>query len=321
MKIRARILGPLLLALGAGVAAFLFKDRVRHWIPIHSTAEFAIAIYTGPSPLSLSPATGVPQPTLTRDDVSDVSAAFVADPFMIQKDQKWWLFFEVLNERNEQGDIGLAFSPDGRSWQYDRIVLDEPFHLSYPYVFEHDGKVYMLPEAGESHSLRLYAAVQFPHSWRLETTLLRGTHLDPSLIYHAGHWWLFSATSLQNDELTLFWAEHLTGPWHKHPASPIVSGDAHRARPGGRVIETEGRLYRFAQDDYPNYGRALRAFEILELSTTRYREREAPEFVLKASGQGWNAAGMHHADPHQLADKSWIAAVDGHRFARVLGFP
>ena len=30
-------------------------------------------------------------------DVTDVSALFVADPFMIRRDEFWYLFFEVYN--------------------------------------------------------------------------------------------------------------------------------------------------------------------------------------------------------------------------------
>ncbi len=52
-----------------------------------------------------------------------------------------------MNARTKQGDIGLAVSGDGRTWTYRGIVLDEAFHLSFPYVFEWNGAVYLVPES------------------------------------------------------------------------------------------------------------------------------------------------------------------------------
>jgi hypothetical protein len=71
-------------------------------------------------------------------------------------------------------------------------------------------------------------------------------------------------------------------------------------------------IIRYAQDCYPIYGTQLRSFEITELGTKTYREREViEEPVLKPAGSGWNASGMHHIDAHQLADGRWMACVDG----------
>jgi hypothetical protein len=56
----------------------------------------------------------------------------------------------------------------------------------------------------------------------------------------------------------------------------------------------------------------VRAFEIGLLTRTEYREeaiRSNP--TLGPSGNGWNAGGMHHLDPHPLEDGSWLACVDG----------
>ena len=42
----------------------------------------------------------------------------------------------------------------------------------------------------------------------------------------------------------------------------------HFPRPGGRVVNHGGHLYRFTQDDEPRYGMPVFAFEMLELSKT-----------------------------------------------------
>ena len=58
---------------------------------------WAIGIYTGESPLDLTSAQNISNPVLTRESVTDVSAVFVADPFMLRANHVWHMFFEVMN--------------------------------------------------------------------------------------------------------------------------------------------------------------------------------------------------------------------------------
>jgi len=272
-----------------------------------------ISIYQGPTPFNLEPALGIDHPVLAATDVTDVPATFVADPFLLPVDDKWYMFFEVLNAQTDQGDIGYATSPDGlHHWTYQSIVLDEPFHLSYPYVFEWEGEYYMIPEAAETGTVHLYKATSFPTGWVEQASLFSSSATaDPSIFYHDGTWWMFTSTTT-HDTLRLFFADNLTGPWQEHPRSPLVQGDSNIARPGGRVLDDGDRLLRIAQDDDPYYGNQLRAFEISVLTRTAYTENEIPASpLLTASGSGWNASGMHQLDAWRKDTTTWIASVDG----------
>ncbi len=276
---------------------------------------WSIGIYAGDSPLHLTPAHGVVSPVLTRDDVTDVPAVFVADPFMIRANDRWHIFFEVMNWRANKGEIGLATSEEGFKWTYQRIVLAEEFHLSYPCVFEWMGDYYMVPESCQAGAIRLYKAEAFPTRWSCVGNLLVGPYLvDPSTFRYRDKWWMFAETNpeVRHDTLRLYYANDLTGPWREHPQSPIVRSNARGARPGGRVLADADRIIRFAQDCSSFYGAAVRAFEITELTEANYSEQEVGlDPILGASGKGWNARGMHHIDAHQLNDKSWLACVDG----------
>lgn len=285
----------------------------RHGIPfVTRDSEYAIAIYRGPDPERLAPAEGAATTALTARDVTDLPARFVADPFLLRRDGLWHLYFEVIDRRTERGCIGYASSLDAARWTYGTIVLSEPFHISYPCVFEWDGDVFMIPESSEAYGVRLYRAARFPDSWEYVTTLLHGPFVDSTPFRHAGRWWLFTAVGWGN--LHLFSADELLGPWREHPQSPLIVGDDARARPGGRVVCHNGALIRFGQDDSPYYGRQLRAFRVTTLSEEAYAEVELPSSpLLTASGHGWNSRGMHHLDAHQLGAKSWLAAVDGFR--------
>jgi hypothetical protein len=225
------------------------------------------------------------------------------------------MFFEVMNRQTRRGKIGLATSENGTKWTYQQIVLAEPFHLSYPYVFEWMNDYYLIPETNKTGSVRLYKASKFPLEWSYVGTLLSGQRfVDSSVIRHSGKWWLFTGTNgqMKFDTLRLYYADDLMGPWHEHLLSPIMEGNLRAARPAGRLLVFGDRIVRYAQDCYPAYGTQVRAFEITELTTTKYREREVTMGpVLTSSGTGWNGDGMHHIDPHLLEDGRWIACVDG----------
>jgi hypothetical protein len=273
---------------------------------------WSIGIYEGPSPFELSPA--AVNPVLTARDVTDVPARFVADPFLFRRPAGWTLFFEVFNGYTHKGDIGYADSTDGKKWRYGGIVLDEPFSLSYPHVFEWNGGIYMLPESGAALEVRLYRATDFPTHWVLVKPLLRGKPFaDSSVFRHGELWWILTST-LGDFSLDAYYAEDLLGPWRPHGKNPVVPLAPHAGRCGGRVVTVDGKIIRFAQDDAPTYGLRVCALEIDTLSPTEYHERPAsPTALLGPSGRGWNAGGMHTLDAHERAGGGWIAAVDGWR--------
>ncbi|MCF8384108.1 MAG: hypothetical protein K9G39_11060 [Chlorobium sp.] len=283
---------------------------------------WSIGIYEGPNPVTLAPASGIINPILTADDIADTDARFVADPFMITSNGIYHLFLELLNKKRNTGEIGHAESEDLRSWKYTGVALKEKFHLSYPYVFSHEDMKFMIPECAKSNEIRLYRAIEFPLRWELAATLLKGNKkkvplLDPSVVFHNGYWYLFSYMRKVNN-LHLFISENLTGPWKEHPESPIVRGNDHFARPGGRIVKDGLFLYRYAQDGVPRYGSKAWGFRISELTPTRYSEEPVSDKpVVQAGNKSWNNRGMHTVDPHKISDGRWIAFVDGleHRTA------
>jgi len=272
---------------------------------------WSISIYSGQSPFTLEPIQR--EPVLTKDDVTDVPAAFVADPFILRHNNAYYMFMEVMNEALQRGEIGLATSHDALTWIYKQIVISEPFHLSYPYVFEWEDVRYMIPETLGAGAITLYKAEEFPTRWSRHATLIPGRLADPSIVRHADRWWLFAcSTPYLHDTLQLYYASELLGPWLEHPRSPLIQNDPRRARPAGRILKFDNKLFRFAQDCVPHYGSSVRTFEILELTPTSYAEVEIGDGpVLRASGSGWNASGMHHIDAQQQPDGNWLACVDG----------
>ncbi len=293
----------------------LSPSLYHHVAKPYSGQVFSIGICSGASPFELQSQLVGREPILTAADIHDVPAGFVADPFIYTTNGQWVIFFEVFNRANHRGEIGLATSADGQHWQYQNIVLKESHHLAYPQVLADGGNMYLIPDTPE-HGVKLYRADQFPLQWRYEQTLLNDPAItDPTVFRHENRWWMISGhrpSALAVRSTRLHFADQLTGPWVEHPASPIVADSLRRSRPAGSVVRYGNRLFRLSQDCSRVYGERIQAHEILELTTTSYREADADDQTLLQAGEApWYADGMHHASLLEKDNGQWIAAVDG----------
>jgi hypothetical protein len=164
---------------------------------------------------------------------------------------------------------------DGRA-SPPRPVLEEPYHLSYPFVFEQDGQIWMIPESGAARGVYLYRAVTFPSKWKREACLIADSQLyDASLVYHRGMRWMFASARDWNssswDVLKLFGSDHLDGGWEPHRLNPAVI-DASCSRPAGAHFEWRGDQLRPAQDCTDGYGGAISLCRIDMLDRNAFRQ-------------------------------------------------
>src|SRR5215207_5371783 len=204
-----------------GLVGGIFVGMKRGIPFVTQKEQWTIGIYRSDSPFHFNELQGWINPLFRAEDVTDVPAKFVADPFLIKEDDTWNLFFEVYNNNTQQGDLAVATSKNTWIWNYEKLIIDEPFHLSYPYVFKTDGVYYLIPESFEDNSIRLYKADEFPTQWSYVKTLVEGRdYVDNSIVFYNDQWWLFSSVT-SNDTLYLHYADSLTGTWKEHPQSPI----------------------------------------------------------------------------------------------------
>jgi len=256
-----------------------------------------------------------------------------ADPFLVDDDGRCLLFVEEFVDARNQGVIAcLEIREDGTAVNLG-TVLDEPFHLSYPQVFRWEGAWYMTVESYEADRVSLYRTTEFPRGWTRVCDLLDGCAcVDPTLYHHDGHWYLFGNVSESggnpSDELFLFVAETLEGPYRPHPANPLVA-DVRRARPAGQVFRHGGRLYRPAQCCAPVYGAAVVFNEIVELDPEHYHERRVsqldPTWAPDHDGcHTFNAAGQRqvldaHGVPPDAAKRMPVTDDPAARSPRLSG--
>lgn len=271
-----------------------------------------VGVATGPT---LEQALATPgAPALDDEACRELGIELLADPFAVHVEGRWQLFVEVVGAGSPHGRIATLASDDLVSWTFGGIVLDEPFHLSFPSVLEEDGERFLVPESSADGTVRLYRCASWPDRFTLEGVLLSGApYKDAAIVRHDDRWWMFVETSRHhtNDELRLFHAERLRGPWHPHPVDPIVRGDARWARPAGRPFHVDGQLWRTAQDSGRGYGRGVQGAVVTSLTPDRYEERRLPVPLLRPDPTSWRAQGTHHLDVH-ATPTGYVVFTDGH---------
>jgi len=201
----------------------------------------------------------------------------LADPFVIERNDRYYVFVEEMPLATERGHISVLEIDRAGKWSSTKPVIKQPYHMSYPFLLEHDDELWMIPETGENRTVELYRCIEFPHKWKLETTLMENVRAaDATLHFHGDRWWMFVCIGRKNlrniDALHLFHAPEIQGPWVPHPENPLHR-DVRTSRSAGRLFEKEGKLYRPTQDCSERYGGAIQINEVLELNETTFREQ------------------------------------------------
>lgn len=218
------------------------------------------------------------QPMLPPDD------RFWADPHVVYRDNTYYIFIEELKFKDNKGYLAVIEMDAEGNFAMPRTILEKPYHLSYPYIFDYDGKTYLLPESASNRTIDLYQATNFPDTWEHVMTLMDDVEAYDTTIFEWDNtWWLFTTLQEQRvgstcDDLYIFYSDNpLSSAWQPHPLNPVIS-DARRARMAGGIFEKNGDLYRPTQDDSTDYGYGVRIHRIIELSINGYQEEEV-EFI------------------------------------------
>ncbi len=219
----------------------------------------------------------VPDPSKGTWFLNPPPDSFWADPFPIERDGRVWILLEVLPFATQCGYLAaVELFADGSHGEA-QTIMNTGSHLSYPFLLEWQGELYMLPEAGASREVTLWKCEQFPDHWTKAATLLSDIcFTDATLIEYNGLWWLFLTIGEEdgiclNEELSVYYANSPLGPWTQHPENPVKS-DARNARPAGNLFYRDGVLYRPAQDCSTGYGKATVLNRIDTLTTESFSE-------------------------------------------------
>ena len=246
-----------------------------------------------------------------RIQQTNPEARFMADPFIVENDGVYYIFYEYFPFKinSTWADIAVLKSTDLKNWEFLGVVLDESFHLSYPFVFKCENKWYMIPETHSAKEISLYETSDFPYNWKYRTALVKNRNVVDAALFVKDNVFYLLALDLEKQALCLFFSNNVDNGWREHCQSPLRNFDI---RPGGRPLCLNNRIIYFVQDHTNGYGKGLLAYEIDSVSPTYFSDRkiDMPP-VLWSFGDGWAANGMHHLSCVQLPDSSYFCVADG----------
>lgn len=282
----------------------LVANRVRfHYRRIFRQEQWLIGVGKITPPLThpdeLTKATKQPRWLPLRS-----AGRYAADPFLFRTGEQTCLVYEHYDYRQRRGRIDLAELDNQLQVMQTRPLLESETHLAYPYIFEHDGAIYMAPESADENCLRLYQWQPKEKQFTLLSTLLQVPAVDASLVYHARRWWIFCGLkgALPNEKLHIYFSDSLTGPYQAHTLNPVKVTPA-GARMAGSFIRTPEALYRPGQYSCRWYGEKTVYWKIITLTPEAFAEEEA---LSVSPAPGWPFAD----GVHTLAVADGIFALD-----------
>lgn len=190
----------------------------------------------------------------TFNSLKESKRYWYADPFLFEYKNDIWLFVEAFDNVKEKGLIACMKYEGGKFFE-PRIVLEETFHLSYPFIFEENGEIFMMPETSEAECIQLYKALDFPYVWEHHTVLSKTKDAVDTVLF--------------NNKLIV---SVVTNPFEKRADvdvydlnGNIVHKGLHKnsqtARGAGRIFIADDKILRPAQDSTGSvYGAGLRFY-------------------------------------------------------------
>lgn len=263
----------------------------------------------------LKPFGRVVNPILTKDIVTDRDGVTgVADPFIVQEDGRYHLFFEVIHSKTQE--IGHAYSDDLENWTYTQIILakdsaDVGHRSAYPNTFKWEGDWYMMPDT--TGDLRLYKATSFPLEWEYVTTLMTGVFYDTNIFEMDNVFYMFSSAGLK-----LYYNE--SGDWRNsnwvaHPFGQLLPEDttASAYRCGGSIEKYDGYItipVQVTPKASGVYGEYTYLIKVGNLSKTDVRVTNLGILTEAQFNDDWNHKSMHHVSHSEYLKRN-IYAADG----------
>ena len=197
------------------------------------------------------------------------SFRFLSEPFGFERRSVLTVYVQAFDYRVRRGQI--------RYYQYDARdhliregrALSEAWHLSYPFLIEDEGELYMLPSAAKSGRLTLYRCRRFPDQWEPASVLSGLPISNATVVRQENVWWMFFTLPGPDErglrELHVAHASHLLGPWRRLSHGPALEG-YDLARPGGAPFLRDGEIHLPVQDCRRTEGAALNILRVSELT-------------------------------------------------------
>lgn len=200
-----------------------------------------------------------------------------ADPFLFEKNGKCYLFYEAYDLIQEKGVIGYSVVDDTIKKLKVNVVLEKPYHFSFPNIFEYNGDVYMMPETCQTNEIKIFKAIEFPDKWIEVKTIIPNVFACDSIIIKdkGNKSFLLSSEmyreNVPNNTYASCWIQNCLYPIHNDfnintSERVIVAEGDYGIRNAGSTFHCNGKIFRVGQDCRDKqYGRGIVMYEIISL--------------------------------------------------------
>lgn len=265
----------------------------------------------------------------TEVDIKAYNRYWLADPFLFDYNGNTYIFYEAYDLYIKRGVIGYSVIDEQGKTTPVKVILKKKYHLSFPFVFEKDGNIYMMPECCGADKLLLFRAKSFPDKWEECQILLDDVFMVDSIQFRKDDddyllcseqyrmppkgkiiscWvknWLFSVKNLKDNSIDF------------SEGKIIAEGDD-GIRNGGKIFEYNGDIIRVGQDCTDGmYGRGIKFFTIKSLQPYEEKINYCIDFEKMQShiafiGKDKKLIGMHTynmSDMYEIIDFSYIREI------------
>jgi hypothetical protein len=208
-----------------------------------------------------------------QDDFRD---RFFADPFILNVTDN---AIEVLVEEymySEQKGRITALTIDRKNYTlFDhKVLLDLETHLSFPFIFRENNRIYVIPENCRSGALSIYEYNTITKNLEFRKVLITSPLVDPVIVKHEGLYYLLCTRKdkNENEDLYIYYSNDLMGDYREVSLNPVKS-DVNSTRSASDFFINNGSLYRFAQKNQNFYGEGLSINKVIVMTKEHYEEQ------------------------------------------------
>jgi len=237
---------------------------------------------------------------------------FQADPFLLRlEDGKLSIFHEDFAFDDAYGKISLMETDDNFKLVSHKTLLDTKSHLSYPFIFTEENRIFIFPEAAHSGKLSCYEYNPVNQSLDFHRVIMDLPLLDSSILKHDGKYWLFGTLQGKDshNKLYIFYSDNLFGPFTPHPENP-VKNSLNGARSAGNFVNVDGVYYRPSQNCKNQYGESITINKIIILNEKKYAEE--PYMIISIDQTKFTNKNIFTIHTINVVDN--IIAVDGSKW-------
>lgn len=248
-----------------------------------------------------------------QDDIRWISPGtnerFFADPFIIPADQgNLNIMYEDFSINQHYGNISVLSLDNKFNVTGSKVLLDTGRHLSFPFIFNDEGRLFVIPESVKNNRVSCYEYYPGTQTLGGRRDLIKMPLYDPVVLKMNDRYWLFGSEYFNRKEyyLHIFNSNHLFGPYIPLPGNPVRKG-LNGIRSAGNFIEVDGFLYRPAQNCENAYGESITINRIKVLDEFFFSEE--PYMTISISKRNMQENNIHTI--HTLNFMGDVIVVDG----------